>query len=435
MQEILGPADTRQEQHKSKQQADAGDSSYLCRMAGLYLHIPFCRQACNYCNFHFSTSMRGKNDFITALLREMELRRDYICAPHAAHGTTPRDERLSDPGEEQVLRPGAGPVETVYFGGGTPSLLEGGELMRIMERVRELFPVTPDAEITLESNPDDLSLARLADWRRAGINRLSIGIQSFFEADLLWMNRAHDARQARDCIAMAQGEGFGNISVDLIYGGPTLSDAHWKQNVDVAIGLGIPHLSCYALTIEPRTALDTLIRRHQLADVNPDDQARQFLQLMKWTAKAGYEHYEISNFALPGRRSRHNSSYWQGKPYLGLGPSAHSFNGASREWNVANNALYTAALLGGEGSFVAEKEELTATQQLNEYIMISLRTMEGSLLPLVAARFGSQKAEELATRAGRYVREGKMSLRADSLQLTREGKLLADGIAADLFFE
>jgi oxygen-independent coproporphyrinogen-3 oxidase len=212
-------------------------------------------------------------------------------------------------------------------------------------------------------------------------------------------------------------------------------DEQWKQNVDTAIGLGIPHLSCYALTVEPRTALDALIRRHQLADVSPDDQARQFLQLMDWTAKAGYEHYEISNFALPGRRSRHNSAYWQGKPYLGLGPSAHSFNSVSREWNVANNARYTAALLASEESFVAEREELTATQQLNEYIMISLRTMEGSRLPLVAQRFGLQKAEELAARAHRYVREGKMSLLADSLQLTREGKLLADGIAADLFFE
>jgi len=407
--------------------------------------------------------MRGKNDFISALLKEMELRRDYIYDPFHS----PREEweigRGEEPvtgsGEERVVGRGdkgrtsrdeergmgrdderdtgrdAGLVETVYFGGGTPSLLEGDELMRIMDRIRELFPVTPDAEITLEANPDDISLARLAHWRRAGVNRLSIGVQSFFEADLQWMNRAHDARAARACIAMAQTEGFRNISIDLIYGGPTLSDANWKHNVDTAIGLDIPHLSCYALTVEPRTALDTLIRRHQIADVNPDDQARQFLQLMDWTAKAGYEHYEISNFALPGKRSRHNSSYWQGKPYLGLGPSAHSFNGVSRQWNVANNARYTAALLGGEGTFVAEKEELTPTQQLNEYIMISLRTMEGSQLPIVAQRFGPQKAQELAIRADRYVREGKMSLRADSLQLTREGKLLADGIAGDLFFE
>jgi oxygen-independent coproporphyrinogen-3 oxidase len=363
--------------------------------------------------------MRGKNDFINALLKEMELRMDYISTPRTGH--------ISAPAEELV--------ETVYFGGGTPSLLEEAELMRIMDRVRELFPVAPDAEITLEANPDDITLSRLAAWRAAGINRLSIGIQSFFEEDLQWMNRAHDAKQALESITMAQGEGFRNISIDLIYGSPTLSDANWRYNVDTAIGLDIPHLSCYALTVEPRTALDTRIRRHQLADVDPDDQARQFLELMDWTARAGYEHYEISNFAKPGKRSRHNSSYWQGKPYLGLGPSAHSFNGVSRQWNVANNAMYTSALLGGEGSFVAEKEALTPTQQLNEYIMISLRTTEGSQLPIVAQRFGSQIAKELATRANRYVLEGKIDLRADSLQLTREGKLLADGIAADLFFE
>jgi oxygen-independent coproporphyrinogen-3 oxidase len=385
--------------------------------------------------------MRGKNDFINALLKEMDSRRQYICAGNVGR---PLDRsggavlgRGLVPGDKNADRVFQGDerVETVYFGGGTPSLLEGAELMRIMEKIRQLFPVTADAEITLESNPDDISAARLAEWRHAGINRLSIGIQSFFETDLQWMNRAHDARQARECITMAQGEGFGNISIDLIYGGPTLSDEHWKQNVDTAIGLGIPHLSCYALTIEPRTALDTLIRRHQLSDVSPDDQARQFLLLMDWTAQAGYEHYEISNFALQGKRSRHNSAYWQGKTYLGLGPSAHSFNGSSREWNVANNARYTAALLDGRESFVAEKEELTATQQLNEYIMISLRTIEGSRLPVVAQRFGAAKAQELAARAHRYVREGKMSLREDSLRLTREGKLLADGIAADLFFE
>jgi oxygen-independent coproporphyrinogen III oxidase len=352
--------------------------------------------------------MSGKNDFITALLKEIDGRKDYI---------------------------GNEPIETVYFGGGTPSLLEATDLKQIMDKLKTTFPLAADAEITLEANPDDITVQRLSAWRRAGINRLSIGVQSFFEADLQWMNRAHDARAARECITLAQREGFDNISIDLIYGGPTLPDDHWKQNMDTAIGLGIPHLSCYALTVEPRTTLDTLIRRHRLADVSPEDQARQFLLLMDWTATAGFEHYEISNFALPGRRSRHNSSYWQGKTYLGLGPSAHSFNGTSRQWNVANNARYTAALLEETGEYVAEKEELTPTQRLNEYIMISLRTTEGSELPLVAQRFGPHTARELATRADKYIREGKMSLGADSLRLTKEGKLLADGIAADLFFE
>jgi oxygen-independent coproporphyrinogen III oxidase len=298
--------------------------------------------------------------------------------------------------------------------------------------------------------------ARLAGWRAAGVNRLSIGVQSFFEADLRWMNRAHDAGQAIDSIRLAQKAGFENISIDLIYGGPTLPDDHWQRNVEQAIGLRLPHLSCYALTVEPKTALDKMIRRGNAADVNPDDQARQFLLLMDWLGKAGYEHYEISNFSQPGKRSRHNSSYWQGKPYLGLGPSAHSFNGVSRQWNVANNAKYIAALsgegggleasgsawagseasglVGGNSGFIAEKEELTAVQQLNEYIMISLRTAEGSSLSTVAKRFGAQQAEELWRRAERYMREGKIKSSPETLALTQEGKLLADGIAADLFF-
>jgi oxygen-independent coproporphyrinogen-3 oxidase len=378
----------------------------------------------------------------------MELRMDYI-------------------GEETV--------DTVYFGGGTPSLLDTPALTVILDRVRALFRLHPEAEITLEANPDDIDggagvsggvgagsagagvgsagagASRLAAWRAAGINRLSIGVQSFFEADLRWMNRAHNASQAIDSIRLAQREGFDNISIDLIYGGPTLPDAHWQQNVEDAIALGIPHLSCYALTVEPKTALDKMIHMGKVVDVNPDDQARQFLLLMDWLNKAGYEHYEISNFARPGKRSRHNSSYWQGKPYLGLGPSAHSFNGGSRQWNVANNAKYIAALgdmpkansstMAGEpvgpreSSFIAEKEELTLVQQLNEYIMISLRTVEGSKLSTVAKRFGAQQAEELWRRAERYMKEGKIKSSPETLALTQEGKLLADGIAADLFFD
>lgn len=352
--------------------------------------------------------MKGKNDFIPALLKEMERRRDYI---------------------------GGATVATVYFGGGTPSLLEPGELECIMQRLTVLFVLEPNAEITLEANPDDITPERLAVWRAMGITRLSIGVQSFFTEDLRWMNRAHDARQASDCIRQAQEAGFRALSIDLIYGGPTLSDNHWEQNVERAIGLGIPHLSCYALTVEPRTALDSLIRRHAVRPVDPDDQARQFLLLMDWMARAGYEHYEISNFALPGHRSRHNSSYWQGRPYVGLGPSAHSYNGVTRQWNVANNAGYIAALTTDTDAFIAEKEELTTLQQLNEYIMISLRTMEGSDLRTVAQRFGEQRAEQLRQRAECYIKEGKMRLSSDVLRLTREGQLLADGIAADLFFD
>ena len=388
-------------------------------MAGIYLHIPFCKQACHYCNFHFSTSLNRKNDFVAALLKEMELQRHYI---------------------------GSAAVETVYFGGGTPSLLTEEELGQILDRLQDLFHLAPDAEITLEANPDDITTAgKLKAWKQAGINRLSIGIQSFFEEDLQWMNRAHDAGQAANSIRMAQEEGLDNISIDLIYGGPTLPDSHWEKNVAQAVASGIPHLSCYALTVEPRTALDKMIHQKKKEAVNPDDQARQFLLLMRWLAAAGYEHYEISNFSLPGRRSRHNSSYWQGKPYLGLGPSAHSYNGKSRQWNVAGNAQYIDGIFAGKLLF--EKEELTPTQQLNEYIMISLRTMEGCDLQRVSDQFGEEKARELREQAESYVRDGKITvsqnpisvgeveqkIRNTRLVLTQEGKLLADGIAADLF--
>jgi oxygen-independent coproporphyrinogen-3 oxidase len=313
------------------------------------------------------------------------------------------------------------------------------ELQQILGRIRELFSVEPGAEITLEANPDDITMmsgtsGRLKSWRQAGINRLSIGIQSFFEEDLRWMNRAHDAGQAVKSIRMAQDEGLDNISIDLIYGGPTLPDEHWEKNVTQAIASGIPHLSCYALTVEPRTALDKMIHQKKKAAVNPDDQARQFLLLMRWLAAAGYEHYEISNFSLPGHRSRHNSSYWQGKPYLGLGPSAHSYNGKSRQWNIANNIQYIDGLASGTLSF--EKEELTTIQQLNEYIMISLRTMEGCDLRLIEQRFGEAAAAELQRQAGPYKQNGQLLIARDArLVLTQEGKLLADGIAADLFFE
>jgi oxygen-independent coproporphyrinogen III oxidase len=376
-------------------------------MAGIYLHIPFCRQACHYCNFHFSTSLQGMNDFVPALLKEMEGRSDYL---------------------------GDATIGTIYLGGGTPSLLDPAELNLVLGRLKELFVFEPAPEITLEANPDDMTdRERLKAWRSAGINRLSIGIQSFFDDDLRWMNRAHDASQAAESIRLAKEEGFDNISIDLIYGGPTLPDGHWQRNVAEAIRWQIPHLSCYALTVEPRTALDKLIRQHKRAEVSPDDQARQLLLLMNWMRQAGYEHYEISNFALPGHRSRHNSAYWQGVPYLGLGPSAHSYDGKSREWNVANNARYIAALAGGTIP-VAEKEVLTPAQQLNEYIMISLRTMEGINLSAVSRRFGAGIAEALLQRAQAHIRKGLIT-QAENLVLTNEGKLFADGIAADLFSE
>lgn len=373
-------------------------------MSGIYLHIPFCRQACHYCNFHFSTSLKLKNEFVDALLKEISLQKNYL------------------PPET---------VNTIYFGGGTPSLLSHEELSAILYTLHQQFPVATDAEITLEANPDDITEQKLQEWKQAGVNRLSIGVQSFFEEDLRWMNRAHTAQQAISNLQLAI-KYFPNITIDLIYGGPTLPDDKWQHNVQQAIAIGVPHISCYALTVEPGTALASMINKHKTAEVNTEDQARQFLLLMDWLQQAGYEHYEISNFALPGMRSRHNSSYWQGASYLGLGPSAHSFNGTSRQWNIANNALYIKSLK--ENKVPLEIETLTDTQRLNEYTMTSLRTIEGLDLGWVVSRFGEREANQLQRAAQPFIESGKMRFYNNHLQLTKEGKLFADGIAAELFF-
>ena len=369
-------------------------------MAGIYIHIPFCKQACHYCNFHFAVSLHYKNELVAALLKEMELQKEY---------------------------PGNEPVETIYFGGGTPSLCTAGEVRSMLEKIHSCFTVSPEAEVTFEVNPDDISDKKLTAWKQAGINRLSIGIQSFFDEDLLWMNRAHNSKQALDSLHLAIGQ-FENISVDLIYGTPLVSNEKWKQNVDTVLSMGIQHLSCYALTVEPSTPLYKMIRQKTTEDVSPDQQSAQFLLLMDWLGEAGFEHYEISNFARPGHRSCHNSSYWQGKNYLGIGPSAHSFNGSSRQWNIANNKSYIDAV--SKGIIPFQKEELTPVQQLNEYIMISLRTMEGVDL----AKVGPDAALSLQTAGRNYVERGLLKLENNSLILTKEGKLLADGIAAGLFF-
>lgn len=372
-------------------------------MAGLYLHIPFCRKACHYCNFHFSTSQRLINDFPAALLKEMDLQQDYLTGQ---------------------------PVETIYFGGGTPSLLEPAVLEQLLERMRSRFPVVSDAELTLEANPDDMQVERVRAWKAMGINRLSIGIQSFFEEDLRWMNRAHEAAQAHAAIETALKE-IPNLTIDLIYGTPTLPDEHWLKNIETALSYGIPHLSCYALTVEPQTPLDALIRKKEKPDVKSEDQARQFLILMDMLEAAGYEHYEISNFAKPGHRSRHNSAYWSGAHYLGLGPSAHSYNGVSRQWNIANNALYIQSLAAGKLSF--ETEILSETNRFNEYVMTALRTVEGIDLEKIKRDFGEASVPELEKELQRTVLAGNAEATATGYRLTKAGKLLADGIAAGLF--
>lgn len=371
-------------------------------MAGIYIHIPFCRQACLYCNFHFSTSLTLRNDLINALLKEIALSTAY------------NDKS----------------IETIYFGGGTPSLLQAESLNTILNALHQKFSIAPDAEITLEANPDDISQQLLTSWKSVGINRLSIGVQSFFEEDLKWMNRAHSAEQSVNSIVLAQHAGFEHLTIDLIYGSPGLSDEKWQYNIEKAIDFDIPHLSCYALTVEPKTALHSLIAKNKMRDTDPEQQARQFVQLMNRLEEAGYEHYEISNFSLPGKRSRHNTAYWQDKPYYGFGPSAHSFNGKDiRSWNIANNSLYIQSLR--QNIIPLQKEKLTTVQRLNEYIMTSLRTMEGINLDHVENRFGVAYAQRLL--AASRAHSEKMVIQNNCLRLTNAGKLFADGIAADLF--
>jgi len=372
-------------------------------MAGIYIHIPFCRKACHYCNFHFSTSKQWIPEMMEAIRKEAGLRKGYVSEK----------------------------IDTLYFGGGTPSLITKEEVRSTIDRIYSLFDVDAGAEITLEANPDDITEENLAGWKDAGINRLSIGIQSFFEEDLQWMNRAHNAEQAFNSILLAQKAGITNISIDLIYGTPSLTNEKWESNVRTALSLNIPHLSCYALTVEPKTALAKLIATHQLADVDADKQARHFALLTQWLGAADFEHYEISNFALPGFKSRHNSSYWEGKSYLGLGPSSHSFNGNSRQWNISNNASYLKALDAGDVPF--EREALSDVQQLNEFIMIRLRMMEGIPVKQVSEKWGNELAQVLLQSAQKHIGYGHIVYLHDSLQLTKEGKFLADGIAADLF--
>lgn len=372
-------------------------------MAGIYIHIPFCSKACHYCNFHFSTQHSLLPQMVHAIINEANLQSNYL------------NENIS----------------TIYFGGGTPSLMQITDCRLMTAELKKIFLVNDDAEITLEANPDDINAEKLKGWKDCGINRLSIGVQSFNEDDLIWMNRAHNAKQALQCIELAQAAGFSNISIDLIYGVPGMDIERWKQNVDRAIALNIPHLSCYALTVEPKTALEKMIVQHKKENTNADIQAQHFELLMQWLGAAGYEHYEISNFAKPGMQSRHNSSYWQGKNYLGLGPSAHSYNGESRRWNIANNTLYIKNIEADSPTY--EEEVLTETQKLNEYIMTSLRTSEGISVSYIEKYFGSNKADMILKSAAKYEKQSLMTKENNMLKLANKGKLFADGIAAGLF--
>jgi oxygen-independent coproporphyrinogen III oxidase len=378
----------------------------MFNMAGIYLHIPFCKKACHYCNFHFSTTLHHQSALVAAMQQELAMQRPLFNSS----------------------------ISTVYFGGGTPSILSPDQLQSLLQAVRQQANLAPNAEITLEANPDDMDVKKLHTWQQLGINRLSIGVQSFHAADLQWMNRAHNVQQAVDAIQLAQQVGITNISIDLIYGVPGLSDEQWLANLNKVTSLGVQHLSCYALTVEHKTALEKMIAQQKIADVDPEQQSRQFLLLMDWAAANGWEHYEISNFCQPGWRSRHNSSYWQGKPYWGIGPSAHSFDGQNtRQWNVANNALYIQQI--EMGVLPAEQELLSPTQQLNEYIMTSLRTIEGIQFGEVMRRSDERVLWHLQQAVGKYINNGQMQQKNNSFVLTNQGKLFADGIAADLFVE
>lgn len=373
-------------------------------MAGIYLHIPFCRKACHYCNFHFSTQLGALDEMADTLIAESIIRKTEISES----------------------------IQTIYFGGGTPSLLHADKIEKILEAIKLHYTIDEDAEITLEANPDDISLEKAKTWRNIGINRFSIGIQSFDEKNLIWMNRVHNAEQSHACIDIIRDAGFENFSIDLIYGSPGQSLSGWEADVEMAISKKIPHLSCYALTIEEGTSLHHMIEHGKKDSVNTDEQAQCFQSLLLKTGGAGYNHYEISNLALPGFESRHNSGYWEGKPYLGLGPSAHSFDGRKRSWNIAHNIDYMRAIKKGE--IPSTSENLSANDLLNEYIMTSLRSSKGLNKYKIKKQWGEDKLNAIRKGVQIPLDAGNIEEYDDAWRLTTKGKFLADGIAASLFF-
>ncbi|MEM9077133.1 MAG: radical SAM family heme chaperone HemW [Bacteroidota bacterium] len=372
-------------------------------MSGIYIHIPFCKQACHYCDFHFSTQLKVKDGMLNALALELELRKEEL------NGKA---------------------VGTIYFGGGTPSLLSAKELTVLIDAVYGHLEVMDNPEITLEANPDDLSNSVLKELAESPINRLSIGIQSFFEEDLKLMNRAHNATQAEECVLEAK-KYFNNISIDLIYGIPGMNNQRWIENIQKALKLDLPHISSYALTVEPKTALKKFIEKGVVQDVDDEQAQEQFHILLDILENEGYVNYEISNFGKPDFFSKNNSSYWQGKSYLGIGPSAHSFDGTSRSWNLRNNIKYIKAI--EESRLPIDREELSKTDQYNEYVMTGLRTIWGISLEKIERDFGKQHLNYLKMQSEKYIQEHLLYLDGDSLLVTKKGKFLVDGIASDLF--
>lgn len=373
-------------------------------MSGIYIHIPFCKQACHYCDFHFSTSLKKKSELVSALQNELVLRKNEL------------------PNE---------PIKTIYFGGGTPSLLNLEELTAIFKTIYTEFTIAENPEITLEANPDDLSEEKINELANSKINRLSIGVQSFFEEDLKLMNRAHNAEEALNSIKLARSK-FDNISVDLIYGIPGMSNERWQKNIQILLDLDIPHISSYALTVEPNTALQKFIEKGKIKPVDDAVAAQHFETLRTVLKNAGFEHYEFSNYGKPGYFSQNNTAYWLGKPYLGIGPSAHSYDGNSRKWNIANNTLYIKAIEKSE--LPLEVEELSITDRYNEYIMTRLRTYFGVDLVEVESKFGKEYLEYLKEQSVVLFEKELLRIENDVMHITEKGTFLSDGIAADLFY-
>ena len=373
-------------------------------MPGIYIHIPFCKKACHYCNFHFSTSTNGIENMLLAIEKEILLR-------HNLHHTN---------------------INTIYFGGGTPSLIPIRLLNKLLDTIRSKFDLASDAEITLEANPDDINKINAQAWKEAGINRFSIGIQSFFERDLEWMNRAHDAAQSKRSIETIQDAGFDNFSIDLIYGSPGQTIDDWNKNIDTAFSYNIPHLSCYALTVEENTALHKMIANKKKEGVDPDGQALFFETLMSRAKEAGFSHYEISNFAKQDMESKHNTSYWDGTPYWGYGPSAHSFDGQKRRWNISHNIEYVRSIENNKIPY--DEETLDEVDKLNEYIMTSLRRKNGIEKSYIINHWGNQALNKIENDILPYLNSGKVLDTETHFILTDEGKFFADGVAARLFF-
>ncbi|MBK6265857.1 radical SAM family heme chaperone HemW [Marivirga sp. S37H4] len=373
-------------------------------MAGIYIHIPFCKQACFYCDFHFSTNMALKDEMVNAICHEIKLQKDYL-----------KKER----------------IHSVYFGGGTPSLLNELQLQKILNTLNQYLEVSSSAEITLEANPDDITPEQLKMLFQNGINRLSVGVQSFNAEILKWMNRAHNAKHAFRCLEWINESEFKNFSVDLIYGIPISTHVQWRDDLKTLLSFLPPHISSYCLTIEPATVFGNWQKKGKLSEASEEYAAEQFIELVEALQSSGYEHYEISNFAQSSFVSQHNSSYWQQKPYLGLGPSAHSYNGQSRQFNLTNNTKYIKAIQQDILPF--EKEQLSRNDQINEYLMTSLRTSDGCNLSFLSEKYGYELMNEQNKIISQWLNNDLCILENHRICLTRKGKLLADKLASDLF--